>query len=94
MRRDRPGTPIGRRFLVSSIDLSEFKIGDQVEINGSNEGAVVFSTVTSEFSDEFPAEEWLHMERGLMLRTKDGALVFYSAEYLGSGDAEVARSTD
>ena len=76
---------------MSSIDLSEFKIGDQVEINGSNEGAVVFSTVTSEFSADYPQDEWADMERGLMLKTNEGALVFYAADYLSSGAASVTR---
>jgi hypothetical protein len=51
------------------------RIGDKVLL-GDDEGVVVFSIDTDEFSVEFPKEDWVYLGKGVMFQTAGMGLVF------------------
>lgn len=52
-------------------------IGDVVEIPGCGRGKIVAIVDQKKFSEEYPAEEWLYLESGLLLEMDDMGLVHY-----------------
>ncbi|HEV2651793.1 MAG TPA: hypothetical protein VGU69_11075 [Rhizomicrobium sp.] len=45
-------------------------VGDKVWVWPGNEGVVVASFDTNEFSKEYPESEWSYLKRGVMIKCK------------------------
>ena len=58
-------------------DGTEARLGDRVKFSNGDLGFVVLSIDTDEYSKEFPKEEWSYLDKGLMVRTDNGALIHY-----------------
>ena len=56
-------------------DGSDVRLGDRVKITNGDTGVVVASMDTSEFSREYPAENYAHLKTGILILTDKGALV-------------------
>ena len=51
------------------------RIGDKVLLD-DDEGVVLFSIDTDEFSAKFPKEDWVYLGKGVMFQTTGMGLVF------------------
>ena len=58
-------------------DGTEARLGDHVQFSNGEQGIVVFSIDTNEYSTDFPREQWSYLTRGVMIKTDTGALVHY-----------------
>jgi hypothetical protein len=58
-------------------DGTEAKLGDRVQFSNGEQGYVVFSIDTDEYSADFPKEKWSHLAKGVMIETDAGALVHF-----------------
>ena len=56
-------------------DGSVARLGDRVRIRNGDTGLIVFSVDTNEFGPEYPREDWLDVQSGVMVLTDKGALV-------------------
>ena len=52
------------------------RLGDRINIGGSENGVVVFSLDTDEFAADFPKAEWEYLGQGIMVLTDGMGLVF------------------
>ena len=59
-------------------DGSEARMGDRVRFPNGDEGTIVCSIDTDEYTAEFTRENWADLGSGVMIRTDRGALVRYS----------------
>ncbi len=63
--------------------LSErVQLGDQVLIDSSHKGVVVANIEDKEFSEAYPAKDWAHLEKGVLIDTDFGGLIHYDKEAL------------
>ncbi len=60
-------------------DGTDARLGDHVRFLNSDEGEIVFSIDTDEYTEAFPKAEWAYLEKGVMVRTVQGALVHYES---------------
>ncbi len=58
-------------------DGTEARIGDRVQFSNGEKGTIVFSIDTTEYSNEFPEEQWSYLKKGVMIKTDKGALIHY-----------------
>ncbi|MDR1162267.1 MAG: hypothetical protein LBM17_00315 [Candidatus Accumulibacter sp.] len=58
-----------------SDDGTEIRLGDRVRLYGIQDGVVVLSIDTNEYSDEFPEDCWNYYKVGVMVKADNGALV-------------------
>jgi hypothetical protein len=66
------------------------RIGDCLDVGrGWSTGVVVFSIDTGEYSADYPEEHWAYLERGVMVETEKGGLIYYDHN---DGDLEVIDS--
>jgi hypothetical protein len=56
-------------------DGTEIRLGDRVMIYNTEEGVIVASIDTDEYSDEFPKDVWSCLESGVMVKFTNGALL-------------------
>lgn len=63
-------------------DDTEMRLGDRVQLSNGETGTIVFSIDTHEYSDEFPKEQWIYLNKGVMVKTDKGALVHYEDQNL------------
>ena len=56
-------------------DGSEIRLRDRVRIFNNQYGSIVFSIDAGEYSKDFPEDKWKYLERGVMVKCDDGALV-------------------
>lgn len=57
-------------------DGAEIRQGDRVQLYGMQDGVVVLSVDTGEYSDEFPKEVWKdELKNGVLVKGDNGALV-------------------
>jgi hypothetical protein len=56
-------------------DGTEARLGDRVRITNGDSGVIVASMDTSEFSSEYPAENYADLKTGILILTDKGALV-------------------
>jgi hypothetical protein len=54
------------------------QLGDTVSLWLGNEGTVVCSIDTAEFSPEYPKSEWAHLQRGVLILSSKGGLIHYA----------------
>lgn len=57
------------------LDGSVAQLGDRVRITNGDTGVIVASMDTNEFSREYSAENYAHLETGILILTDRGALV-------------------
>jgi hypothetical protein len=62
---------------VKYPDGTDARLGDRVRFSNGDEGVIVFSIDTDEYTAAFPKAEWAYLARGVMVRTDQGALVHY-----------------
>lgn len=55
----------------------EAHMGDRVRLGESEEGVVVCSLDSGEFSEKYPRREWLHLMRGILVEFENLGLVHY-----------------
>jgi len=67
---------------------SAVRLGDRVRLSNGDEGTVVFSIDTDEYSPDFPKAEWSYLSKGVMVRTTQGALVHFEGDEVVSLLAE------
>jgi len=58
-------------------DNSQIRLGDRVRHADGEDGEVVFSIDTDEYSSEFPKQEWEYLSEVIMSRTASGELFHY-----------------
>lgn len=56
-------------------DGTEAHLGDRIRIINGDAGVIVASMDTSEFSREYPAEDYAHLKTGILVLTDKGALI-------------------
>ncbi|HEX2253726.1 MAG TPA: hypothetical protein VHQ65_10715 [Thermoanaerobaculia bacterium] len=56
----------------------EAHLGDQVRLGQSENGVVVCSVDTDEFSEKYPRQEWLELERGILVEFENLGLIHYA----------------
>jgi len=56
-------------------DGSDARLGDRVRIVNGDTGVIVASMDTNEYSAEYPAENYAHLQTGILVLTDRGALV-------------------
>jgi len=59
-------------------DGREVCLGDRVELWPGNEGAVVCSIDTKEYSSVYPKEQWEYLGNGVLVLSEKAGLVHYS----------------
>ncbi len=60
------------------LDGTEIQLGDTIELSNGEEGIVVLSIDTDEYSPSFPKKDWEYLKEGIMVETNNGALIHYS----------------
>jgi hypothetical protein len=55
----------------------EARLGDRVALWPGNEGTVVCSIDTEEYSDAYLREEWSHLARGILIFSEQVGLIHY-----------------
>ncbi|MBT0962732.1 hypothetical protein [Denitromonas iodatirespirans] len=58
-------------------DGQEVRIGDRVKLGADDNGVVVCSIDTNEYSDDYPLEKWSYLERGVMIEFPEYGLIHY-----------------
>lgn len=58
-------------------DGEEVRLGDRVRFDQGEEGVVVFSIDTQEYSQEFPEAQWGYLKKGVMVAFPSCGLVHY-----------------
>jgi hypothetical protein len=58
-------------------DGSEVRLGDLVELWEGNNGTVVCSIDTGEYSGEFPKEQWEYLGSGVLVLSDNAGLIHY-----------------
>ncbi|BCM18781.1 hypothetical protein [Mesorhizobium sp. J8] len=53
------------------------RLGDQIFVWEGNEGVVVCSMDTDEYSEEYPKEAFGYLERGIMVLSEKAGLIHY-----------------
>jgi len=53
------------------------QIGDIVRLWNGNEGVVVCSIDTGEYSTEYPEIEWSYLQKGVLIRSSETGLIHY-----------------
>lgn len=53
------------------------KLGDKVQLSNGDYGSIIFSIDTDEYSAEFPKIEWEYLNKGVMIKSNNGALIHY-----------------
>ena len=61
----------------------EIQIRDRVKLNTGDLGVVAFSVDADEFSEEFKKEEWSYLQEGVMVKTDEGVLIYYTSANVG-----------
>ena len=56
----------------------EAHLGDRVRLGESEDGVVVCSLDTDEFSDRYPRQEWLMLRRGILVEFENLGLIHYA----------------
>lgn len=58
-------------------DGRDVRLGDRVKLGKDNNGIVVCSIDTNEFTDEAPAAQWAYLKKGVMIRFLNYGLIYY-----------------
>ena len=53
------------------------EVGDKVELWEGCHGRVVASMDTSEYGDDYPAEEWAYLKKGVLIESDAAGLIHY-----------------
>ncbi len=53
------------------------RLGDQVHLWAGDEGVVVCSIDTGEFSKEYPRSDWAYLDKGVLIVSRSAGLVHY-----------------
>jgi hypothetical protein len=56
------------------------KLGDKVKLWDGNEGTVVYSIDTSEYSIEYPEMEWSFLKKGILVHSRQGLIHYVEPE--------------
>lgn len=60
-------------------DGQVIRVGDRLQLWDGNEGVVVCSFDTGEFSPSFPEGEWKHLRRGVLIDSIGAGLIHYES---------------
>jgi hypothetical protein len=71
-------------------DGEEAHLGDRVALWDGNEGTVVCSIDTQEYSDAYPKEQWAYLGRGVLIFSEMVGLIHYIEP--GAGMQLLSRS--
>ena len=64
----KPGMSSGGHWIVTTYaDGLEVRLGDRVRLGGDSGGAVVCDIGSGQFSADFPANEWAHLQKGIVV---------------------------
>jgi hypothetical protein len=55
----------------------EVRLGDRVRLSPGNDGVVVCSIDTGEFSAAYPESDWAYLERGVLIESELMGLIHY-----------------
>ncbi|MEI9406667.1 hypothetical protein [Mesorhizobium argentiipisi] len=58
-------------------DGTQARLGDKILVWEGNEGVVVCSMDTDEYSEEYPREAFGYLERGIMVLSEKAGLIHY-----------------
>ena len=58
-------------------DGKEAHLGDKVRLGQDEEGVVVCSIDTGEYSDKYPEEQWGYLQRGVLINFPNSGLIHY-----------------
>lgn len=53
------------------------RIGDQVELWAGNDGVVVCSLDTDEYTESYPRRDWEYLGKGVLVLSEQGGLMHY-----------------
>jgi len=59
-------------------DGQDVKLGDRVELWAGNQGTVVCSIDTGEYSAAHPKENWAYLGRGIVVLSEKAGLIHYA----------------
>src|SRR5271154_5144254 len=66
-----------RRRKMKYPDGQEVRLGDTVALEGEQQGIVVCSIDTGEYSDAYPRDQWSYLDAGVLIEFPSYGLIHY-----------------
>jgi hypothetical protein len=63
---------------MNYVDGQEVRLGDKVKLSDGEEGIVVCSIDTNEYSEAYPEKDWGYLKKGAMINFQKYGLIHYA----------------